>query len=751
MIEYVIKRDGSKEEFDPTKLNIWAEWASETCGVAWVDIIFDAIKTLHNGVSTSDIQKALIKKCVERRTEGHTKMAARLMLGVIYKEAFDDFSIPHLKDYYHHMVEEGFWDDMGYTDEELDILDTHINHIKDFDYTYATLRQFYDKYSQKSFERCLESPQMAFMGLAMSNMRDEENRLTDVILAYTKMSSIKVNLPTPTLALERSATLPAPSCCLIAGNDTVESIGAATHVAYTMTAKSAGIGFELKTRAPKDPVKNGRISHGGKHSYYSYVDRAVKANAQIVRGGSATVTYNVLDPEIEKLLTMKSQRTDPTYRLAHLDYSMAFNNLFLKKVAKNEDWMLVSCYYAPKLWELSYSGDQEAFEEEYNRVANSTVKKTFIPARSIFVQGWAKQRGDTGRLYLTFLDNINTHTPFKNPIRQSNLCQEIVEPTEGFDDVSDLYRTDDLPNGEVALCNLGAIVVSNIESDEDYEETSYILAKLIDNTIERGVYPFPAVEKSAKARRSIGVGIVDLAHEMARKGLKFDSQEGRNHIHYIAERHSYFLHKASVRLAKERGKCEWMYRTKYNDDLPWLPVDTYNKAIDEFQTIGLRYDWEELRSEIKKYGVRFSVLEAHMPTESSAVFSGCTNGVYPIREKEIFKSSRKGMVYFRAPNADTLEYQNAYHIDHLDLVKVYALIQKFTSQAISSDFYTVTTGEGEKISSKKLLQRVLLAAKLGMKTFYYENFKTGEEVKEMMTIGGSLSTTEEEGCEECKM
>ena len=212
-----------------------------------------------------------------------------------------------------------------------------------------------------------------------------------------------------------------------------------------------------------------------------------------------------------------------------------------------------------------------------------------MKSRDIF-KAWVKQRSDTGRIYLTLLDNINKHTPFKQPIRQSNLCQEVVEPTEGFDDVSDLYVNGEV-SGEVALCNLGAIVVSAIEDDEDCEETSYILAKIIDNTIERGVYPFPAIEYSAKRRRSIGVGIIDLAHDLAKRGLKYDSLEGRNHIHRVAERHSYFLHKASVRLAEERGACGWFHKTRYSDEKPWLPIDTYNKEIDEVHSEPLHYPW----------------------------------------------------------------------------------------------------------------------------------------------------------------
>lgn len=880
MINTVTKRDGTVVPFDPSKLNNWGDWASETTEVSWPEVVFNAIRTVSEGVKTTDLHQALIDSCLTYRTEQHTKMAARLLIGAIYKEAFDDFSVPSFVDFYHDMVEQGQWRDMGYSEQDLKTLDYNIDVTRDFTYSYATLKQFYDKYSLKSNDLVCENPQFAFMGIAMSNMSDGRGSIDDVITAYHKISSLKINLPTPTVALERTPMLAAPSCVVISGKDSVDSIAAANHVAYTMTAKSSGIGVELGVRSPKDPVKGGKIAHGGKHGYYSLISRSVQANSQLTRGGSATVTFHVLDPEIDKLLTLKQQRTDPTYKIDTLDYSFSVNNLFLKKVARNEEWMTCSIYNAPKLWELSYSGDEVAFEEEYNKILASNTKKTMFKARDILRQ-WIKGRGDTGRVYITFLDNMNKHTPFKDPIRLSNLCvakgtslltkagyvgietvadtyqtiwngrewseafvaktndnaelikvtvqvsngsyneykvlyctpyhkwylrdgkeyrtfqlekgtpllawcdsedettintsevvslepapsgetycvneplrhmavfngiltgncQEIALPTAGFNKLEDLFTSDYGAEGEVALCSLGAIVVSNIEDDEDYEETAYIVAKIIDNTLESSVYPFPHIEHTAKARRSIGVGITDLAHLMAKKGLMYDTVEGRTFIHKLLERHSFYLYKASNRLAKERGKCNWYHKTKYSDFNSWLPIDTYNKVVDTYCDSKLYKDWEGLREDIKEYGTRFSVVGAFMPTESSSVLTNCTNSCYPIRNKEVFKQSKKGAVYFRAPDMDNLHYQNAYDVDDKDMVKVYSIIQKFTDQGISADFYTKLDDNDARISTRKMTERVLMAAKSGMKTFYYENFK----------VNKTEVVQEESDCESCKL
>lgn len=734
MINKIVKRDGSSVEFDVEKLNKWSEWGASTCGVDWTSVVFEAVRSLHEECSTVDLHKTLINTCVSRKDPKYADMAARLLVGDIYKEVYGDFSVPHLRDFYKEMVELGYWDDMNYSDEKLDYLDTVIDHTIDITYKYATLKQYVDKYCLKAHGKLLETPQMTFIGIAMSNMRNDS--IEDVVMLYTQLKNLSINLPTPTLNLERTPSKTSPSCCTISGGDGVGSIGAATQIAYDFTARSSGIGIELQTRAPKDPVKNGKILHGGKHSYFKHIDTAVKANKQEIRGGSATVTIHCLDPEIDKLLTMKQVRTEATYRIDTLDYSFAVNNLFLRKVAKDEEWNTISPLYAQDLWDASYSGDSVLFEELYNKYKDhkKVVKKK---ARDIFV-AWVKSRGDNGRVYITFLDNLNSHTPFKDPIRLSNLCQEVGLPTTSFNDVFELQDTKS--KGEIGLCSLAATVVSRVDSDEEYEKLAYITAKTIDNTIEGMVYPYKQLELSGKARRSIGVGMTDLATLLAKEGLTYSSQEGRTRIHEIAERHSYYLHKASIQLAKERGACSWWKRTKYAEG--WLPIDSYSKAVDEYHNASLKYDWEGLRKDMLKYGVRFSVLEAIAPNESSSVLTNTCNSIYPVRSKDIFKSSTKGMVYFYAEDWDNRYYEKAFDIDELDMVKFYSIIQKFTGQSISSDFYTKLTGEDTKLSVKNMLKRVLLAVKLGMKTMYYENFMTDKEEELVIDEGD---------CEGCKL
>lgn len=752
MVKFVKKRNGSIEKFDPTKLNQWAEWAANK-NVGWSDVLLEAIRSLPETAKSEDIQTALINSCVNR---GYSQMAARLLLGQIFKEAYGGFNIPSFKSFYKNAITMGYWGDFGYSDEELDYVDSFIDHPKDFEYEYCTVRQFYDKYAVSPHGVCLESPQMALMATAVSNTRHEPDRHIRAVAAYKELSNLKINLPTPSLAGQRTPVSGSPSCCVITGGDSVPSIEAAVHVAYQMTAMGSGIGAELSTRSKKDPVKGGTIEHMGKDSYYRYLDRAVKANKQHTRGGSATVTFHVHDPEIDMLLRYKSQRILESQRIDTMDYSLAVTKLFMKKAATDDMWMLVSNFFAPKLYELSYLANEREYEEEYNRVLqDGSVKKTMVKAREILNLFWT-QRSDVGRIYRTNLTNINKHTPFKDPIRLSNLCQEIALPTSELKDTESLYK---VPNGnedgEIALCFLASIVAGRVEQDDfgninynEYLNTAYQAAKFTDNTIDLCSYPFKAMEYTAKNRRSIGIGLTDVAHYMAKNGFKYDNIEGRNALHRLAELHSYALHKASVRLAKERGKCWWFDRTKYSDEKPWLPIDTYEKEVDKWHTQELLCDWEGLRKEIKEYGVRFSVHEAFMPVESSSLFSGSTNGLYLVRETKLFKKSPKGTVYFEAPGADKYEYQNAYDIHPKDLAIVYAIFQKFCGQSISADFYQDLSG-GKEASMADFYELDFFCHKLGIKTYYYLNTLTKPRKKDQ--VKAVVVTAEDEGCDSCTL
>lgn len=742
MISKIIKRNGEVVDFDANKLTHWAKWAS-VVGVDWFAIVGDAYKRCPDSCTTQDLHNAMIQACADHEDIPHMMMAGRLLIGEVYKQAFGGHqNIPTVKEMYKKMVGLGLWEDMGYDDAELDVAQKIIMHDRDLNSIYSVVHQISTKYSISDVEtgKVLESPQFTWMRMALGICQGErkEVRIQAVHEHYMDLALGDTNAPTPNIRNLGTPKKNYASCCVFKSGDNAGSLAAGDHIAYTMTCASAGIGGYLETRTKGDGVRNNTIKHGGKFSYHRNIESNVHANLQGGRGGAATMHIKCIDPEIMMLLRLRHPTTPTKNRLGGIDYSFGYHPYLAEKAAKNEDWMLVSYKNAPHLYKLMHKGD-DSFVEAYDEYEKGKGKRKYVKARKLALE-FLRMQEETGRMYEHNTYEMNRHTPFKDTIYSSNLCQEIGLPTEEFDNVTELYSTES--EGEIGLCNLAAVRAGVILTDK-MKDVAYRTLKMVDNVISIMEYPFPHLEYTAKARRSVGIGITDLAHDMAMKGLRYDTAEGKAYLHRMAEAHSFWLHVASVELAKERGKCEWFHKTKYADG--WLPIDTYHKGVDEVTDQPLLCDWEWLRGEIAKYGMRNSVLEAFMPVESSSVAGNTTNSIYPIRDLSVVKKNGTNKSVFLAPDMDKLKgsYQLAWGIARRDMIDVYAIFQKFCGQAISADTYRAfEAGKPKRISARELLEDWFYRIKRGLKTVYYSNTRAGHEVEQL---------TAEDDCEACKL
>ena len=420
-LKKVVKSDGTLVDFDANKLNKMAEWGSNV-GICWSSLVLDAMKKVTEGCSTEDIQSALIDSCAEKSTPEHLAMAARLYVGSLYKKVHGGFEHrPHLYDFYHDMLVKGVWEEMKYDASDLEYLNSFLDNDKDINYAYSTVKQISSKYSKKFNGVVCETPQYSFMGIALKVMEEqpEERRLDDVIKLYQYLSDLKINAPTPFLAGLRTKFKGYASCAVLKADDEAESLGILVDNAYTMTIASAGIGSTMTSRSLGDPVRGGEITHTGKLPYYRYLEGAVKSTKQSTRGGSSTTHYNILDPEIEDLVRLKHPTTILDKQIRGLDYSVGVNRLFAEKASKGEDWMLCSYFHAKELHE-AMSGDVGAFKSLYESYLKSDKPRKMVNAKELLLTV-LKQRQDTGRIYIHWLDEMNTHTPFLEKIYSSNL------------------------------------------------------------------------------------------------------------------------------------------------------------------------------------------------------------------------------------------------------------------------------------------------------------------------------------------
>ena len=745
MIKTVVKRSGEVEPFDYEKVVKWAEWAGEV-GADWGVILRDTLRMVQDGCTTKELHESMIRACRDKKTIPYEKMAGRLYIGWVYKECYGDYSaIPTLAEFCEEMISLGYMKDMGYSEEELDYYDGFIDHDLDLNMTYSQAEQIVKKYSLQDRVKGIyfESPQFSSMRMALALCCDkpEAERKVDVVKYYEKLSVKQtVNAPTPNNVNLGTYSNGYASCCGYMSADSVPSLTAGNVISTIMTAASAGIGSYLATRSPLDPVRGGSIKHLGKKRYFKHDSAATGANTQGSRGGGGTTHMPCIDPEIFWFIKLRNPTTVPEERIPDMDYSAGTHPYLAYKAAKREDWMLVSRFYAPKLYELYYSDNLDGFIAEYKRVEiDSSIPKTIVAADKLAISV-VVEAGETGRFYEHNTYWMNYHTPFKDVINHSNLCQEIFLPSDAFSSVSELYKADG--DGEIFLCNLAAICAGRVDSDEEYEESCYYALKMISDVIDIMEYPFPSLEFTAKARRSAGVGITNLAHDLATKGYNYTSLESKRYIHRQAERHSYFLHKAAIRLTKERGVCLWTHKTKYPDG--WLPIDTYCKEIDKVVNEPLHYDWEAIRKEIIGLGgLHFSVLEAFMPVESSSLRSYTTNGLYPVRGLVVEKKDGNKMTTFVAPDSDVLAdaYQLAWDIPRKDMIDVYAIWQKFCGQGISADEYINTDIETEgvmKYSTKAAFEAWLYRHKMGLKSRYYTNPRS-DLIEDSGCVGGACT------------
>ncbi len=761
-IKTVVKANGEKVPFDAEKLNKWGEWATKN-DLSWSDVVMKTLDQLFEGCTTKDIHQAMINVCVGNKDEKSLSFAARLLRGTIYKDVYSGKPCS-FEESYNKLVASGFWQDFKLTESDLAKVEEVFDPQFDKTYEYSSLLQFVDKYAMRTFTEkgytLVETPQLMLMGISLALFQNDS--LEHALNFYRIIRERKLNIATPIMAAARSGDNEFTSCFLATAGDSLESIAASNHLAYTMTANRAGVGMEYDIRSFGDIVGNNKCKHSGKLPHYNMLLKTIKSVTQGVRGGAATVTFNALDPEIDDLLRLKSPTTTLAKRIELMDYSLAWNDEFLRRVAKNEDWLLISKKDCPELHDSFYE-DKELFCElmqskldlysgknSATDFLNPNFKPTkikkfngkVIKARDLF-KLFLQQRQETGRMYCLNIDTVNTHTAFeKDKVRQANLCMEVCLPTKGYNDVTSLYSPADFDkDGAVGLCFLLATDVGKC-SYEELEEVNWYACRALDNILDLTSYPYPALEDVGKKFRSIGVGITNLAYYLAKNGVSYSSEEGRNLVHKIAERHQYTLIRASIELAKERGKFEWYDRTKYGKGT--LCIDTYTKEVDKHHSQELLHDWDELKAKQLRHGMRFVTVSAHMPCESSSAWGFSANGLLPIRQGVVMKSRPEGLVPFKAPEYDKYKdfYELAWDIDNKDLYKIYGIVQKFTCMGISADSYLdFSKMQDGKVPMRDMMQDMLFSQKVGMKGHYYLNSRT--ESKHIQE--------EDDGCSSCKL
>ena len=760
----VIKRSGSVESLDLNKLHLMVEEAcKDIAGVSASQVEMQSGIQFYDGITTAEIQEILIRSAsdlIDLDNPNYQFVAARLLLFSVRKSLYGRVQDhPSLFEHIKTCVDAKVYDAEilnNYTEEELNKLGSYINHSRDYLFTYAGLRQVVDKYlvQDRSNGEIYETPQFMYMMIATTIFAkySKEVRLSYIKRYYDAISKHKINIPTPIMAGVRTPLRQFASCVLVDVNDSLDSIFSSDMAIGRYVAQRAGIGINAgRIRGINAKIRGGEVQHTGVVPFLKKFESTVRCCTQNgIRGGSATVHFPIWHQEIEDILVLKNNKGTEDNRVRKLDYSIQISKLFYERFIKNEEISLFSPHDVPGLY--AAFGTPE-FDDLYcGYESDKSIPKKTIGAQELILD-LLKERAETGRIYIMNIDHCNSHSSFKDKIEMSNLCQEITLPTVPLEHIDD-------PNGEIALCILSAINVGKVKDDEEFEELCELSVRGLEELIDYQNYPIIAAEIGTKARRSLGVGYIGLAHYLAKLGFRYDSQEAWDAVHGLSESFQYYLLKASNKIAMEKGACEYFSRTKYADGI--LPIDTYKTDVDEITSIPYHHDWESLRASILEHGLRHSTLSAQMPSESSSVVSNATNGIEPPRGFLSIKKSKKGPLkqivpqYQHLKNNYTLLWDMPSNRGYINIV---AVMQKFFDQAISGNWsYNPENYKDNEVPVSVMAQDFLTTYKYGWKTSYYQNTydnKT-DEIKEPSQnindlIEEILSSKGEDDCDSCKI
>lgn len=728
----IVKRSGKREKFSADKINKILQWScADIKGISFEQVAMNAHLQFFDGITSKDIHNTLIESAaglISEHTPQYQDVASRLLNYQLRKEVWGGKDAPRLYDFVKTNIDTNKVYDSEilnwYDKKEFDKLNDFIDHNRDFDFAYAGIKQLCEKYlvQDRVSKTIYETPQFAYMLIAMTLFKGyNEKRLEYIKRAYNAFSKHKINLPTPLMAGVRTTLKSYASCMLITVDDTLKSIFASNNAIGFATANRYGIGINFsRIRAVNSPVQNGTVVHTGPIPYLKMFEAAVKSCHQNgIRGGSATANVAFFHKDIEDILVLKNNAGTDDNRVRKLDYCIAFDGLFYERFLKNQNVTLFSYHEAPDLWNtFGMPGFKEAYEKA-EKNPNIKYKKT-INARDLFML-FSKERFETGRMYVFNADHVNSHGSWLEQVDTTNLCVEVTHP------LKPIYNIDDT-NGEIGVCILAAVNLLEIKDDHDMEQTCDVIVRMLDELIDHQNYFAPAAANFAKKRRSLGIGITNLAAVFAREGVKYWDKKAPNLAARLMESVSYYLLDASADLAIEKGPCEKYALTKFSKGI--LPIDTYKKDIDDFVTEKLHQDWEALRNKISKTGIRNSTLTALMPCESSAVIQSSTNGIEPPRSLITSKRSKAGIVPSVVPGVEKYgeNYTLAFEMPNNDgYIKVVAALQKFVDMSISANlYYNVNKYPSRKVSQNDLIKDILTAYKYGLKTLYYTNTYDGD-------------------------
>lgn len=772
----VTKRNGDKEPLDVTKWQ--AQVKKISTGIADISQSMIEIKAqphFYDGISTRDIDNLTLRAIVDLIDQeshpdvGHTNYqyaAGKQRLSMLRKDVYGQYIPPPLYDIIVTNVKSGLYTSElleWYTKSEWEELDNHINHDKDEQYDYAAIEQLIEKYlvRNRATGQIYETPQVRYIVAAATAFHSEQtNRLKYVKDYYDCASDGLFTLATPVLAGLGTPTKQFSSCVLIKADDTLDSIFASGEMMAKYASKRAGIGLDIGRLRPQgSPIRGGEIMHTGMIPFLKKWFGDLRSCSQGgIRNASCTNYYPIWHYQFDDLIVIKNNQGTEESRVRHMDYGVVLNAFFWRRFKNKGKITFFDPNEVPDLYEAFYS-NTELFEQLYEQYELRTdLRKKVMSAEEVFKSGIIKERTDTGRIYLMYVDNVMNQGPFDpavHPVYQSNLCAEIVLPTKPF------QRLDD-DTGRIALCTLGSINWGAFRNPEEMRRACRVLVRSLSNVLDYQDFLSIQSKLSNEELQPLGVGVTNLAFWMAKRRLKYGEPDALAEVKSWMEHQAYYLTEASVELARDRGPCKHSHLTRYGQGIfPWERRARGVNKLTDF-TPDSELNWEKLRADMIKHGVRNATLMAIAPVESSSVAINSTNGIAMPVSLISVKESKAASLTQVVPGYQ--KYKNHYQLmwDQADCVgylKTAAVLAAYVDQSISTDtFYNPAHFRSDipeldrKIPVTLIAKNLMLAHRWGLKSLYYSLVnKKGSKDSDEASLPTELPTDGDADCAACKL
>ena len=692
------------------------------------------------GMSQKDSIDALIKAAVELTTPeapAWEMISARILSYRSEKKITRLEEELGLKTFYRkvkYMTEEGLYGDyilQNYSEEEINEAATFIDPERNKLLNYSGLDLLLKRYVIKNYSgKVIERVQEMFLGIALHlAMPEKEDRLMWVRRIYDLLSKLEVTMATPTLSNARKPSHQLSSCFIDTVPDSLDGIYRSLDNFSQVSKFGGGMGMYFgKVRATGGNIRGFKGVAGGVIRWMRLVnDTAVAVDQLGMRQGAVAVYLDVWHKDLPEFLQLRTNNGDDRMKAHDIFPAICYPDLFWKMAEEdmNQNWSL---FCPNEIMRIKGYCLEDCYGEEWERKYLDCVNDQRLSRRVISIKDIVRlvlrSAVETGTPFTFNRDTVNRANPnaHKGMIYCSNLCTEIAQNMAPIETVSKEVETKDGDTivvtttrpGEFVVCNLASLSLGRLplEDEEQMQEKVATVVRALDNVINLNFYPVPYAQITNQRYRSIGLGISGYHHALAKRRIKWESEEHLEFMDKVFETINRAAILASSNLAKEKGSYQFFEGSDWQTGA-YFDKRGYDSA-----------EWQDVRKTVALQGMRNAYLLAVAPTSSTSIIAGTTAGLDPIM-KRFFLEEKKGSMLPRvAPELSDETYwmyKSAYLINQKWSVRASGVRQRHIDQAQSMNLYITND-----FTMRQILDLYLLAWKEGVKTIYYVRSKSLE-------------------------